>query len=211
MLRNDVDVVEVGDRWRESFRLPHRHLLRDLSNGRRDLGDDHLVQVRVGRRPRQQQDWPSPYGSWKVSPPNLVLPHRSPGAPRPSQTVGSNAASGLSGRRAYASAVACSSASHSAFKIAARTNSDRRRERAGATRSKRSASSSSTSTRSDFIGWSIYSIPQECPPLRTGDRNRMPDCRRGNPCGCPGPPPPRLPVASLRELLQELDGNRADR
>ena len=79
------------------------------------------------------------------------LPHRSPGSPRPSQAAGSNAVSGLSGWRAYPSAVACSSASQSAFKIAARTNSDRRRERAGATRSRRPARSSSTSTRSDFI------------------------------------------------------------
>jgi hypothetical protein len=46
---------------------------------------------------------------------------RSPGALRPSQTVGSKAASGLSGWRAYASAVAFSSASQSAFKMARRS------------------------------------------------------------------------------------------
>jgi hypothetical protein len=159
VLRNDVDVVEVGDRWNEPFRISYRHLLRDPSDGRGDLSDDRLVQVRVGRRTRQQQDWPPPHWSWKISPPDLILPHRSPKAPRPSQTAGSNVVSGLSGWRAYASAVACSSASQSAFRIAARTNSDRRRERAGATRSRRTASSSSTSTRSDFINWSLYSTP----------------------------------------------------
>ena len=72
--------------------------------------------------------------------------------PRSSQTAGSNAASVLSGWRAYASAVTRSSASQTAFKIASRTNSSQRRDRAGAIRSKRSASSSSISTRSDFIG-----------------------------------------------------------
>jgi hypothetical protein len=102
-----------------------------------------------------------------IGPPDFVLPHRSPGVPWSSQTAGSNAASGLSGWRAYASAVACSSASQSAFKIAARTNSDRRRERAGAIRSKRLANSSSTSTRSDFIGSSIYLTPSKCPQLRS--------------------------------------------
>lgn len=160
MLRNDVDVVEVGDRRHEEpFGFPHRHLLGDFSDGRGDLSDDRFVQVRVGRGTRQQQDGPSPYRGRKVSPPDLVLPYRSPGAPRPSQTAGSNAASGLSGWRAYASAMARSSASQSAFKIAARTNSDRRRERAGATRSKRPASSSSISIRSDFIPWSIKLAP----------------------------------------------------
>src|SRR6185369_11414414 len=130
------------------------------SDGPGDLSDDRLVQVRVGRRTRQQQDWPPPHRIWKVSPPDFVLLHRSPGARRSSQTAGSNAAGVLSGWRAYASAVACSSASQSAFKIAVRTNSDRRRVRAGATRSKRPASSSSTSMRSDFIDWSIYSAPR---------------------------------------------------
>ena len=167
MLRNDVDVVEIGDRWPESFDLPQQHFLWDASNGRGDLGDDGFVQVPIGRRARQQQDWPPPHRRWKIGPPDLILPHRLPEAPWPSQTAGSKTASGLSGWRAYASAVACSSASQSAFKIAVRTNSDRRRERAGATRSKRLAKSSSTSTSSDFIDCSLYSISLECPLVRS--------------------------------------------
>src|SRR5207253_1955896 len=135
-------------------------LLRDSPDRGGDFRDEHLVQVGIGRVPRQKEDRPAPHWEWQARPPDLVLLHRrlrprDTGGFR-SQTRGSNqASSALSGTLRYASAVARSRSSRIAFWMAARMKAERRRDRAGAICSSFLNVSSSTSTSNCFMGSTI--------------------------------------------------------
>src|SRR5437867_4408019 len=155
---------------RQALRPPHRHLLRDSPDRGGDFRDEHLVQVRVGRVPRQKEDRPAPHGKWQARPPDLVLLHRRLrrrcAGGSGSQTRGSNqASSALSGTRRYASAVARSWFSRIAFWMAARMKAERRRDRAGAICSSTLKVSSSTSISNCFI---CYPIGKNTKPHKTG-------------------------------------------
>src|SRR5207253_4990158 len=160
-LGDRVQIVEIDERsGRQAFRPPHHHLLRDSPDRGGDFRDEHLVQVGIGRVPRQKEDRPAPHWEWQARPPDLVLLHRrlrprDTGGFR-SQTRGSNqASSALSGTLRYASAVARSRSSRIAFWMAARMKAERRRDRAGAICSSFLNVSSSTSTSNCFICYPI--------------------------------------------------------